>query len=108
MGEWEWLKEVKRSWGTWVAQSVERPILVTGSGRDLMVRGIEPHVRLCANSTEPAGDSLSPCLSLSLSLSLSAPPLRCVLSFSKKKRRHKLPVIQEVSWGRKVQHNASS
>ena len=37
-----------------------------GSGHDLQVRGIEPHVRLCADSVEPAWDSLS---------SLSAPPL---------------------------------
>ena len=37
-----------------------------GSGHDLMVCGFKPHVRLYADSTEPAWDSLS--LSLSLSL----------------------------------------
>ena len=48
-----------------------------GSGDDLRVRGFEPRVRLCADSTEPAWDSLSLSLcpfhafSLSLSLSLS-------------------------------------
>ena len=40
-----------------------------GSGLDLMVRGIK--VGLCAHSTEPALDSLSALLVLSLSLSLS-------------------------------------
>ena len=38
-----------------------------GSGHDLMVRKFEPHVRLCADVTEPAWDSFS--------LPLSAPPL---------------------------------
>ena len=53
-----------------------------GSGHDLMVCEFEPHVGLCADSSElePASDSVSPslsappllmlCLSLSLSLSL--------------------------------------
>ena len=40
-------------WGAWVAQSVERPTLDFGSGRDLMVGEIEPRVRLCADSVEP-------------------------------------------------------
>ena len=31
-----------------MAQSVERPTLDLGSGHDLMVRKIKPHVRLCA------------------------------------------------------------
>ena len=52
--------------GAWVAQSVERPTLDFGSGHDLMVRGMEPCVWLCADSVEPAWDSPSP--------SLSAPP----------------------------------
>ena len=53
---------------SWVAQLVKYPTLDVGSGHDLMVRGIEPHIMLCADSVEPAWDSLSP------SLSLSAPP----------------------------------
>ena len=32
-------------WGTWVSQSVKRP-LDFGSGHDLMVRGVKPHVGL--------------------------------------------------------------
>ena len=62
-----------------------------------MVCETEPHVRLCADSLEPAWDSLSPSLfalplllgilspSLSLSLSLSLPlPCLCVHSLSLK------------------------
>ena len=45
-------------WGTWVAQSVKRPIL------DLAVHEIEPHFGLRADIVGPAWDSLS--LSLSL------------------------------------------
>ena len=47
------------------------------SGHDLMVHEFEPQVKLCADSVEPALDSVSPSLSapsplaLSLSLSLS-------------------------------------
>ena len=52
-----------------MAQSVERLTLAFGSGHDLTVRGIEPHVWLCTDGTGPAWDSLS--LSLSVSLSLS-------------------------------------
>ena len=47
------------------------------SGHDLTVHEFEPCVRLCADSVEPAWDSLS------LSLSLSAPPL-LILSLSLK------------------------
>ena len=56
--------------GTWVAQSGKHLTLVLGSGRDLIVRGFKPHVRLCADRAEPAWDSVS----LSLFLSLSVPP----------------------------------
>ena len=48
-----------------------------GSGHDLTARGFEPHVQLCADSSEPgaASDSVSPFLSapplLMLCLSLS-------------------------------------
>ena len=61
-----------------MAQSVEHPTLDFGSGHDLTVHGIEPHIKLCTGSMEPTWDSLSPSLfappltlSLSLSLSLS-------------------------------------
>ena len=46
-------------WGT---PSVKRPTLDLGSGHDLTVRELEPHVGLCADSTEPAWDSVSPSL----------------------------------------------
>ena len=60
--------------GAWVTQSVEHLTLDFGSGHNLMIRGIEPRVRLCADSAEPALDSLFPFL--------SALPLLAV-SFSK-------------------------
>ena len=43
------------------AQSVKHPTLDFGSDQDLMDHGIEPHIRLQADSTEPAWDSLSLC-----------------------------------------------
>ena len=59
--------------GAWVAQSVKR--LDFSSGHDLAVRGFQPRVGLCADSSEPPWDSLALCLSLPLprllSLSLS-------------------------------------
>ena len=56
--------------GPWVAQPVE----CLSSGHNLTVGEFKPHVGLCADSAEPAWDSLPP------SLSLSAPPLlRCML-----------------------------
>ena len=61
--------------GTWVAQSVKRTTLHSGSGHDLRIRETEPHFRLCTDTVEPAWDALS----LSLSLSLSPTP-----SFSNK------------------------
>ena len=55
--------EILPSWGTWGAQSIERLTLDFGSGNDLMVCGIKPHIGLCADNAEPASDflSLSPC-----------------------------------------------
>ena len=56
---------------------VKLPTLDVGSGHDLTVREVKPHVGLCADNKEPAWDSLSLSLSaptpvsLSLSLSLS-------------------------------------
>ena len=58
--------------GAWVAQSVKLPTLDFDSGHDLMVHEIESRVRLHADSTEAAWDSLPFSLSLSwLVLSLS-------------------------------------
>ena len=55
-------KTFERFWGTWVAQSAEHLTLGFGSGHDLLIHGIEPCIRLCANSMEPALDSLCPFL----------------------------------------------
>ena len=41
------------------------------SDRDLMVHEFEPRIRLCAASTEPASDPLSPSLSAPCLLALS-------------------------------------
>ena len=40
--------------GAWMAQTVKQPTLGLGSGRDLTVHEFEPHIRLCADSAEPA------------------------------------------------------
>ena len=58
-------------WGTWVAQSVKHLTPRFGLGHDLLVRGFEPRIGPCADSAEPAWDSLSPFPSASLSLSFS-------------------------------------
>ena len=52
-----------------MAQSVKCLTLDFSSGHDLTICEFEPHVRLSADNVEPAWDSLS------LSPSLSAPPL---------------------------------
>ena len=53
-------------WGAWVAQLLKHLTLNFGSGHDLTIHEIKPHVKLCASSVEPAWDSLSlsalPCL----------------------------------------------
>ena len=41
-----------------MAQSVKLPALGLGSGHDLTVRGFEPREGLCADSDDPAWDSL--------------------------------------------------
>ena len=56
---------------TWVVQSVERPTLDFSSGHDLAVCDFKPHVGLCADSAEPAWDSVFLSLSLTLPCSLS-------------------------------------
>ena len=55
----------------WVAQPVKHPTLGFGSGHDLTVHEFEPHTGLCAESTEPAWDSLSPSPSASPLLAVS-------------------------------------
>ena len=70
-----------RSWGAWVAQSVERPTSAQvtisrfvgsspTSGSVLMAQSLEP-VSVSASPSHSAPPLLMPCLSLSLSLSLS-------------------------------------
>ena len=61
-----------------------------GSGHDLMVHAIEPHIQLCTDSTEPAWDSLSP--------SLTAPPQlmqACSLKKTNKQTLKKKKKIRE-------------
>ena len=62
---------------TWVVESVKHLTLDFGSSQDLIVHGIESHIRLCADSTEPTWESLSPSFSLSL-------PCLCSLFLSPK------------------------
>ena len=52
----------KCPWDTWVAQWVKCPTLDLGSGHELTVGQIEPWVKLCTDSVEPAWDFLSPSL----------------------------------------------
>ena len=54
------LLKLNQKWGPWVAHSVEHLTLGFSSGHDLMVRGLEPSMGLCAEGSEPAWDSLSP------------------------------------------------
>lgn len=60
----------------WVAQSVEHPTLVFGSGNDLKSHGMEPkpHIGLCTQRKV--------CSSLSLPLCPVTPSPMCVLSLS--------------------------
>ena len=53
--------------GTRVVQLIKHLALGFSLSHDLTVCEFEPHIRLCADCTEPAWDSLTP--------SLSAPPL---------------------------------
>ena len=60
-----------------MAEPVKRPTLGFSSGHDLKVHEFELHIGLCADSAEPAWDSLAPSVSTppmlthTLSLSLS-------------------------------------
>ena len=60
-------KKVNRLWDAWMAQLFKCLTPDFGSGHDLAVHGIEPHVRLHADSEEPAWDSLCPSPICSLS-----------------------------------------
>ena len=46
-------------WGVWVNQLVKHLTLDFGSGHDQMVGEFQPGIGLCADSAEPAWDSLS-------------------------------------------------
>ena len=54
-----------------MAQLLRHLTLDFDSGHDLTIHEIQPHVGLCADSTEPALDSLSPSLSAPLPLAFS-------------------------------------
>ena len=60
-----------------MTQSVKHLTLGFVSGHDLLVHGIEPCIGLCADSMEPARDSVSPSL-------FAPPPLMLALSLKKK------------------------
>ena len=87
------------SWGAWVARLVECLTFDFSSGHDLMVHECKPLMGLCADSVEPAWDSLF--------LSLSAPPLLarvCEWEKGRKRGRERIPsrlhaVSTEPNWG---------
>ena len=64
---------ISGSRGAWVAQSVKHPTLGFSLGHELTVCEFKPYLGLCADSAEPAWDSLSFSLSLSLPPSLPLP-----------------------------------
>ena len=96
------MSEKRWFWDAWVAQVVEHLTLDFSSGHHLTVCGFKPHVGLCADSAEPARDSLSPPLSaphqLTLSLSLSL-PLKYINFFKKEKKRSDvISILNYVPW----------
>ena len=68
---------------------------LTGSGHDLTAREFEPHVGLCADSSEPGA-----CFGVCVSLSLSALPVHA-LSFIKKKMKTKVSRRRSVGGARR-------
>ena len=78
-----------------MAQSVKRPTLGFGSGRDLAVREIEPHVGLCSDGVEPAWDSLSHIL---------CPSPTCSVSLSVKINKHFFKKGSRRKEGKKTEH----
>ena len=70
-----------------MAQSVKHSTLDFGSGHDLTFGGMEPYVRLCTDSMEPAWDSI-----LSLSFPLSLPySLSLALKINKTLKKKRKP-----------------
>ena len=64
-------KNKANSFGAWVSQSVKCRTLDLGSGHDLTVHEIKPHIRLCWQLGDCLGYSLSPSVPLSLPCSHS-------------------------------------
>ena len=65
-----------------MAELVKHPTLDFGSGHDLTVRGIKPHVGLHVDSMDPTWDSLS-----------APPPLMLMLSLSQNKLKKKKKLL---------------
>ena len=85
--------------GTWVVQLVKRLTLAFGSGRDLMVGGIQPCTGLCTDIAEPAWDSL-PALPLhthALVLSLN---INGWTFFKKLKTNVKMQHLPKTKWNK--------
>ena len=79
-----------------MAQPVKHLTLDFCSGRDLTVCEFEPHLGLCADSVEPAWNSLSPSLSPSVSLSLSL-KINKLLKIDKQTRETEPPRSEAIS-----------
>ena len=58
--------KIRTFWGSWVSQLVKHQLLVSAQVIVSHFHEFEPHIGLCADSADPAWDSL--CLPLSLSL----------------------------------------
>ena len=84
MEEWQGCIAKGHACGTWVAPSVKHPTFDVSLGYDLTVCEFEPCVRLCADSGEPAWDSVSPSLCFLTTCSLAFS-----LSLKRKKERKK-------------------
>ena len=84
------LNNEKVTGGARVAQLVKCLTLAFGSGNDLTFCGFKPHIRLCADSQEPAQDSRSPspCPSPSFILSLSLSLSKGIKKHEKKERKN--------------------
>ena len=67
-----------------MAHLVKRPTLDFSSGHDLAVHGIEPLIKLCADSVEPAWDSLCPPSTPPLCTRAPSLALKIKKSFKKK------------------------
>ena len=67
---------IRKLGAAWVAQSAELP---TGSGHDLVVPEFQPHLGLCAHSSEPGA-----CFTFCVSFSLCPSPLHALSLFVSK------------------------